>query len=192
MKKTSKVQKVVITTIGVLGSIASLIAWYESRSSTTPVQMIQGNAAGCMIVRESPLGPQMLGIIGVGSQNSQDPLHEGRLIFAAPGGMVEEGETFQKAAERETQEETGYLVTAMEKVLTTTNVNSGTVFHLYYCKIQCEEERVLSDQEAVGNIWTNPSSIPLKSYKYPWNRDRFIETFGKVAAQNYQKTQLCK
>ena len=113
-----------------------------------------------------------------------------KLLFSAPGGMLVGDESISAAAARETREETGYKVTTREKVLELPSPDGAVVFHLFWCVLG-SDLAARTDQEAVGTVWADPASIPIQAYRFPTNRDRFIEAFGLVAAQDYRTTQDC-
>ena len=105
--------------------------------------------------------------------------------------MNEANESFEETAKRETLEETGFEVQVVQKLHDTYNSHNGVTFHLFHCQIIPNHSDSRPDQEVVGTIWTNPSIIPPSGYRFPKDRELFIETFGKLAAQTYKSSQIC-
>lgn len=84
---------------------------------------------------------------------------EGELLWAFPGGAVEEGETAEEAAVREVAEEVGLTVTA-EKVLGE-RVHPKTGREMVYtaCTVVDGKAEVLDDDEIAEVAWVKHGEI---------------------------------
>lgn len=85
---------------------------------------------------------------------------EGELLWAFPGGAVEDGETAEDAAVREVGEEVG-LTVAAEKVLGQ-RVHPKTGREMVYtaCTVIEGEPAVLDDEEIAEVAWVKHDQIP--------------------------------
>ena len=173
------------TALVVVGHVANLLDVYSVLEPIVwpapPVE--QKQAAGCLIVRQSPLGPQALGLIHA-TKADERGRPAGSLVFSTPGGMSRSGENLERTAERETLEETGFTVKAHEDLITFVNPENHVAFHLFHCEIDGDLQQRTRDQEAVGLLWARPSDVPSQAYRFPSQRDDFIEVFGRLSAHS--------
>jgi 8-oxo-dGTP diphosphatase len=85
---------------------------------------------------------------------------EGELLWAFPGGAVEEGETPEEAAVREVAEEVGLTVVA-EKVLgDRVHPKTGRAMVYTACTIEGGELSVLDEDEIAEVAWVKHGDIP--------------------------------
>ncbi|MCV6614254.1 MAG: NUDIX hydrolase [Cellvibrionaceae bacterium] len=90
--------------------------------------------------------------------------HNGEWNF--PGGAYRWREAPTKTAERETQEETGVAVSAIELVRTFDNG-----FQLFKCEPKGNKQPNPEDSIEVLNArWVNPSLIPAVQWRFPYQR----------------------
>jgi len=61
-------------------------------------------------------------------------------IFTTPGGRIEENETLEECLEREVLEETGIIVKALNKTVTTTEYFIDSVWTMHYFTVEIIEE----------------------------------------------------
>lgn len=61
-------------------------------------------------------------------------------IFTTPGGRIEENETLEECLEREVLEETGIVVKALNKTVTTTEYFVDSVWTMHYFTVEIVEE----------------------------------------------------
>jgi 8-oxo-dGTP diphosphatase len=85
---------------------------------------------------------------------------EGELLWAFPGGAVEEGETPEEAAVREVAEEVGLTVEA-EKVLgERVHPKTGRAMTYTACTVLGGEPAVLDEDEIAEVAWVKHGDIP--------------------------------
>ncbi|MFI0900522.1 NUDIX hydrolase [Streptomyces sp. NPDC020983] len=85
---------------------------------------------------------------------------EGELLWAFPGGAVEEGETPEQAAVREVAEEVGLTVVA-EKVLgDRVHPKTGRAMVYTACTVEGGELAVLDEDEIAEVAWVRHDEIP--------------------------------
>ncbi|MBN2466519.1 MAG: NUDIX hydrolase [Deltaproteobacteria bacterium] len=86
-------------------------------------------------------------------------------LWAIPGGMVELGETLQKAAEREIGEETGLLITAKEPVHVFEYIKKGDsgeiLFHYVIIDLAADfvKGEPIPADDALNAGWFSPTDI---------------------------------
>ena len=72
---------------------------------------------------------------------------EGELLWAFPGGKIENGETSEQACIREVFEETGLNVSIIELIGERIHPNTGIKIAYYLCKYESGEIRILDKNE---------------------------------------------
>jgi 8-oxo-dGTP diphosphatase len=85
---------------------------------------------------------------------------EGELSWQFPAGGVEEGETAEQAAVRETLEETGLTVKAVRYIGDRVHPKSGKFMAYTACEVVDGEARVADDEELDKVAWVAHSEIP--------------------------------
>lgn len=85
---------------------------------------------------------------------------EGALSWQFPAGKIESGETLEEAAARETQEETGLLVTAQRMLGQRVHPMTGCEIHYIACRPVGGETVIASPDEVAGLVWATHDEIP--------------------------------
>lgn len=85
---------------------------------------------------------------------------EGALSWQFPAGKIEPDETPEEAAARETQEETGLLVTAQSVLGRRVHPMTGREIHYIVCLPVGGKTAVASPEEVVGLVWAAHKEIP--------------------------------
>lgn len=85
---------------------------------------------------------------------------EGELSWQFPAGGVEDGETAEQAAVRETLEETGLTVKAVRYIGDRVHPKSGKFMAYTACKVVEGEAHVADDDELDKVEWVRHSEIP--------------------------------
>jgi 8-oxo-dGTP diphosphatase len=85
---------------------------------------------------------------------------EGELSWQFPAGGVEEGETAEQAAVRETLEETGLTVKAVRYIGDRVHPKSGKFMAYTACEVVDGEARVADDEELDKVAWVRHGEIP--------------------------------
>ncbi len=75
-------------------------------------------------------------------------------VYVLPGGGREAGETLEACCEREVEEETGYIVKAVERVIEVWEYDMDTIHesHIFACEICSHGERHLTQHEININM----------------------------------------
>ncbi|KIF02215.1 NUDIX hydrolase [Streptomyces sp. RSD-27] len=98
---------------------------------------------------------------------------EGKLLWAFPGGGIEEGETSEEAAVREVAEEVGLNVAATAVLGDRIHPQTGRHMTYVACSVVAGEASVVDEEELAEVAWLEHGQIP----KYvPWG------LFDKVQA----------
>lgn len=84
---------------------------------------------------------------------------EGDLLWALPGGAIEEGEGPEEAAVRETAEETGLVVTAAKLLGERVHPKTGRLMSYTACTPVEGEARVADEDELDAVAWVAHSEI---------------------------------
>ena len=95
-------------------------------------------AAGCLVVRDGPRGPEVL-LVHARGASFRKPL------FGIPKGLVEPGETLAAAARRETEEETGLRVT-ISADLGSVRQKSGKIVHAFLASVAPDGAAAIDDK----------------------------------------------
>ncbi|HVO27958.1 MAG TPA: NUDIX domain-containing protein [Candidatus Margulisiibacteriota bacterium] len=95
-------------------------------------------SAGCLVTRNGPHGPEVL-LVHPRRATFRRPL------FGIPKGLVEEGETIEAAAQRETFEETGLRV-RVRGALGSVRQKSGKVVHAFWATVAPESASAIDGQ----------------------------------------------
>jgi 8-oxo-dGTP pyrophosphatase MutT (NUDIX family) len=95
-------------------------------------------AAGCVVVRDGPRGPEVL-LVHARGATFRKPL------FGIPKGLVEPGETLADAARRETEEETGLRVT-ISADLGSVRQKSGKTVHAFLARVAPDGASAIDDK----------------------------------------------
>ncbi|MFF7184683.1 NUDIX hydrolase [Streptomyces sp. NPDC008222] len=85
---------------------------------------------------------------------------EGELSWQFPAGGVDEGETAEQAAVRETLEETGLVVKAVKYIGDRVHPKSGKFMAYTACEVVEGEARVADDEELDRVAWVRHDEIP--------------------------------
>jgi 8-oxo-dGTP diphosphatase len=85
---------------------------------------------------------------------------EGELSWQFPAGGVEDGETAEEAAVRETLEETGLVVKAVKYIGDRVHPKSGKFMAYTACEVVAGTARVADDEELDKVEWVRHSEIP--------------------------------
>jgi 8-oxo-dGTP diphosphatase len=85
---------------------------------------------------------------------------EGELSWQFPAGGVEDGETAEQAAVRETLEETGLTVKAVRYIGDRVHPKSGKFMAYTACEVVEGEARVADNEELDKVAWVAHSEIP--------------------------------
>ena len=91
--------------------------------------------------------------------------------FSIPGGKLDLGESFEEAAIREIQEETGLLITAPKVVSITNNLATFKEEGIHYISIilHCNsfqgEPRLMEPDRCEGWLWVDPRELPVPHFE---------------------------
>jgi len=81
-----------------------------------------------------------------------------RELWGLPGGGVEEGEVYERTAEREAEEETGYDIKIIKKLIVIEDKKRGSIRHVFLAKIKSGELKIRED-EHMDARWFTVSEI---------------------------------
>jgi 8-oxo-dGTP pyrophosphatase MutT (NUDIX family) len=95
-------------------------------------------AAGCLVTRDGPRGPEVL-LVHARGASFRKPL------FGIPKGLIESGESIEDAARRETEEETGLRV-VLRADLGTVRQKSGKIVHAFLADVAPESAAAIDDK----------------------------------------------
>ncbi|QIP87607.1 NUDIX hydrolase [Streptomyces sp. Tu 2975] len=90
---------------------------------------------------------------------------EGKLLWAFPGGGIEQGETPEQAAVRETQEEVGLEVKAVRTLGDRVHPQTGRHMTYVACEVVAGEAFVADEEELAEVSWIRLEDIPTY---VPW------------------------
>lgn len=90
---------------------------------------------------------------------------EGKLLWAFPGGGIEEGETPEQAAVRETSEEVDLEVKAIKPLGERVHPQTGRHMSYVACEVVGGEARVADEEELAEVAWIRLEEIPTY---VPW------------------------
>jgi 8-oxo-dGTP diphosphatase len=90
---------------------------------------------------------------------------EGKLLWAFPGGGIEEGETPEQAAVRETAEEVDLEVKAVRSLGERVHPQTGRYMSYVACEVVGGEARVADEDELAEVAWIRLEEIPTY---VPW------------------------
>lgn len=90
---------------------------------------------------------------------AQRRVKEGSLSWQFPAGEVEDGETVEQAAVRETIEEVGLTVTAEKFLGERIHPNTGRRMAYVACTIESGEAHVADDDELAAVAWVQPAEV---------------------------------
>lgn len=90
---------------------------------------------------------------------------EGKLLWAFPGGGIEDGETPEQAAVRETSEEVGLEVKAIKPLGERVHPQTGRHMSYVACEVVGGEARVADEEELAEVAWIRLEEIPTY---VPW------------------------
>ncbi|MFE2850606.1 NUDIX hydrolase [Streptomyces lavendulae] len=90
---------------------------------------------------------------------------EGKLLWAFPGGGIEEGETPEQAAVRETAEEVDLEVKAIKPLGERVHPQTGRHMSYVACEVVAGEARVADEEELAEIAWIRLEEI---STYVPW------------------------
>ncbi|MFJ9420729.1 NUDIX hydrolase [Streptomyces sp. NPDC101249] len=87
-------------------------------------------------------------------------VREGELMWQFPAGAIEDGETAEEAAVRETLEETGVTVTAVRLLGERVHPKTGRLMSYTAAEVVEGEARVADDEELDAVAWVTHGEIP--------------------------------
>jgi 8-oxo-dGTP diphosphatase len=90
---------------------------------------------------------------------------EGKLLWAFPGGGIEQGETPEQAAVRETAEEVGLEVKAVRTLGDRVHPQTGRHMTYVACEVVAGEAFVADEEELAEVAWIRLEDIPTY---VPW------------------------
>lgn len=90
---------------------------------------------------------------------------EGKLLWAFPGGGIEDGETPEQAAVRETSEEVDLEVKAIKPLGERVHPQTGRHMSYVACEVVDGEARVADEEELAEVAWIRLEEIPTY---VPW------------------------
>jgi 8-oxo-dGTP diphosphatase len=83
------------------------------------------------------------------------------LTWAFPGGRIEEGETLEEAAARETTDETGFTVKPIKLISERHHPQFDYHIHYFYCELDLSRIRPAHEvHEVVTSKWVDPQDLP--------------------------------
>ncbi|MER7151241.1 NUDIX hydrolase [Streptomyces lydicus] len=85
---------------------------------------------------------------------------EGELMWQFPAGAIEDGETAEQAAVRETQEETGLTVEALKLLGERVHPKTGRLMSYTACSVVSGEAHVADAEELAEVAWVSLAKIP--------------------------------
>ncbi|MFD2027889.1 NUDIX hydrolase [Promicromonospora aerolata] len=89
----------------------------------------------------------------------QRRVSEGSLSWQFPAGAVEQGETFEQAAVRETAEEAGLTVEAVTVLGERVHPNTGRLMGYVACDVVSGEAYVADTEELADVVWATPDEF---------------------------------
>ena len=95
-------------------------------------------SAGCLVTRDGPHGTEVLLVHARGATFK-------RPLFGIPKGLIEEGESPETAAKRETEEETGLRV-RIHSDLGGVRQKSGKTVHAFWATVEPGSESAIDQQ----------------------------------------------
>ncbi|MFS4103811.1 NUDIX hydrolase [Streptomyces sp. PD-S100-1] len=87
-------------------------------------------------------------------------ISEGELMWQFPAGAIEDGETAEDAAVRETAEETGLTVKAVRLLGERVHPKTGRLMSYTACEVVEGEARVADAEELDAVVWARHDEIP--------------------------------
>lgn len=107
---------------------------------------------------------------------------EGSLSWQFPAGAVEQGETFEQAAVRETAEETGLAVEAVKLLGERAHPNTGRLMGYVACDVKSGTAYVADADELADLAWVAPDEFSdyVPHDVAPMVRDHLSTTFGEI------------
>ncbi|MFH8804086.1 NUDIX hydrolase [Streptomyces sp. NPDC017936] len=85
---------------------------------------------------------------------------EGDLLWALPGGAIEDGESVEEAAVRETVEEVGLVVAAVKVLGERVHPKTGRAMSYTACEVLQGEAKVADEDELDAVAWVALDEIP--------------------------------
>lgn len=99
---------------------------------------------------------------------------EGKLLWAFPGGGIEDGETPEQAAVRETAEEVGLEVKAVRTLGDRVHPQTGRHMTYVACEVVAGEAFVADEEELAEVSWIRLEDIPTY---VPWGLFPQVQTY---------------
>lgn len=90
----------------------------------------------------------------------QRAVAEGSLLWQFPAGEVEDGESGEDAAVRETLEEVGMSVVAKDKLGERVHPSTGRTMQYYACEVLDGDAHVADEDELAAVAWVTLDEIP--------------------------------
>jgi 8-oxo-dGTP diphosphatase len=109
----------------------------------------------------------------------QRRVSEGDLSWQFPAGAVEQGETFEDTAVRETAEETGLTVEAVKFLGERVHPKTGRLMGYVACDVTTGTAYVADTEELADLAWATPDQF-----------DHYVPYGFAAAVQEYLKEQL--
>ncbi|WP_454860099.1 NUDIX hydrolase [Promicromonospora soli] len=89
----------------------------------------------------------------------QRRVSKGSLSWQFPAGAIEQGETFEQAAARETAEETGLTVEAVKVLGERVHPSTGRLMGYVACDVVSGEAYVADAEELADIVWATPDKF---------------------------------
>src|SRR5260370_32568077 len=138
-------------------------------TSTAPAGLPVIRAAGGIVQRSTPRGEEVMVVY---RRRHQD--------WSLPKGKLKEGESFQEAALREVQEETGFSCNLGSYLGTISYAHNGVPKVVMFWRMSVVEERPLTDNEEIGEAVWMPVSVAIQRLTYAQERSLIARLAGNV------------
>lgn len=100
-------------------------------------------------------------------------------MWVMPGGHVQKGETFERAAIREVKEETGFVIIITKQLAIFSDKKKNIEKHLFLGEV--ESGKIRTSKETVKVEWFDQNKLPMFMTQYERDRIELIHKFqGKI------------